>query len=173
VLAGDALVLKRMRRRHRRDDVLSLVARARVRRPDVVFGVDLIAGFPTETDAMFDGTLRLVEEAGLTWLHVFPYSARRGTPAARMPQMPGEVRRARAAALRAAGEQQARAYLASRIGTRARIVMERDGTGHTEHFARVRPAAAPAPRTLVEVEITGVEQGQEVLAGRPVLRVVA
>jgi threonylcarbamoyladenosine tRNA methylthiotransferase MtaB len=120
---------------------------------------------------MFDGTRRLIDEAGLTWLHVFPYSARRGTPAARMPQVPGHIRRARAALLRAAGEHRARAFLDSRIGTRTTIVMERDGTGHTPHFARVRPVQALPPRSLVEIEITGMEQGR--LSGRPVLREAA
>jgi threonylcarbamoyladenosine tRNA methylthiotransferase MtaB len=157
VQAGDDLVLKRMKRRHVRDDVLRLVERARWIRPDVVFGADLIAGFPTETDAMFESTLRLVDAAGLTWLHVFPYSARSGTPAARMPQIPVDVRRARAAALRAAGTRRAAAFLATQVGRVAAIVMERDGTGHTGQFARVRPLSPPAPRALAAVEITGVE----------------
>jgi threonylcarbamoyladenosine tRNA methylthiotransferase MtaB len=171
VQAGNDLVLKRMKRRHGRDDVLRLADRARARRRDVVFGADLIAGFPTESDAMFDDTLRLVDEANLTWLHVFPYSARRGTPAARMPQVPADLRRARAAALRVAGESRARAWLESQIGLRGRIVMERDGTGYTEHFARVRPTQAFAPRALVEIEVTGMEQG--VLTGRPTQREAA
>ncbi|HEX2885130.1 tRNA (N(6)-L-threonylcarbamoyladenosine(37)-C(2))-methylthiotransferase MtaB [Vineibacter terrae] len=171
VQAGDDMILKRMKRRHLRDDVLRLADRARARRPDIVFGADLIAGFPTETDAMFDNTLRLVDEAGLTWLHVFPYSARPGTPASRMPAVPGAVRRARAAALRAAGDRQAQAWRAAQVGRRARIVMERDGTGHSEHFGRVRPGAACTPGTLVEVEITHIEQGM--LAGLPVLREAA
>ncbi|HJQ56563.1 MAG TPA: tRNA (N(6)-L-threonylcarbamoyladenosine(37)-C(2))-methylthiotransferase MtaB [Vineibacter sp.] len=169
--AGDDLVLKRMKRRHLRDDVLRLVDRVRRRRADAVFGADLIAGFPTESEAMFDNTLRLVGEAGLTWLHVFPYSARRGTPAARMPQLPGDVRRARAAALRDAGTRQAGAFLTSQIGRRVRIVMERDGTGHTEHFARVRPTAAAAPRALLEVDITGLDG--MTLVGDPVMREAA
>ncbi|TWT15966.1 tRNA (N(6)-L-threonylcarbamoyladenosine(37)-C(2))-methylthiotransferase MtaB [Reyranella sp. CPCC 100927] len=171
IQAGDDLVLKRMKRRHQRDDVLRLVERARQQRPDIVFGADLIAGFPTETDAMFDNTLRLVDDAGLTWLHVFPYSARQGTPAARMPPVPGDVRRARAAALRAAGDRRAQAFLRSRIGTRAQLVMERDGTGHSQHFAPVRPQVTAAARALVTVDITGIEQGM--LVGQPVLREAA
>jgi threonylcarbamoyladenosine tRNA methylthiotransferase MtaB len=171
VQAGDDLVLRRMKRRHRRDDVQRLVARARDRRKDVVFGADLIAGFPTESDAMFENTLRLIDDAGLTWLHVFPYSARPGTPAARMPPVPGEVRRARAALLRAAGKRRVDAFLATQPGARLGVVMERDGTGHTPHFARVRPTLPCAPRSLVEVEITGLERGM--LAGRPVLREAA
>jgi threonylcarbamoyladenosine tRNA methylthiotransferase MtaB len=102
--SGDDLILKRMKRRHLREDALRLVARARRARPDLVLGADLIAGFPTETEAMFDNTLRLIEDCGLTHLHVFPYSARPGTPAARMPQVPVALRRARAARLRAAGQ---------------------------------------------------------------------
>ncbi len=171
VQAGNDLVLKRMKRRHGRDDVLRLAERARARRPDIVFGADLIAGFPTESDAMFDDTLRLVDETGLTWLHVFPYSARYGTPAARMPQVPAELRRTRAAALRAAGTRRAQALLESLVGQRASIVMERDGTGYTEHFARVRPTQAFAPRALVEIEVTGMEQSM--LTGRPTQREAA
>ncbi|MBL8673389.1 MAG: tRNA (N(6)-L-threonylcarbamoyladenosine(37)-C(2))-methylthiotransferase MtaB [Rhodospirillales bacterium] len=169
--AGDDMVLKRMRRRHARGDVLRLVDRVRRVRPGVAFGADLIAGFPTETDGMFDNTLRLVDEASLTWLHVFPYSARVGTPAARMPQVPGDVRRARASLLRAAGARRAEAFLRGRIGTRARVVMERDGTGHSEHFARVRPAFPAPPRALVDIDIEGLADG--VLTGRPVERVAA
>ena len=95
VQAGDTLILKRMKRRHARGDVVDLCARLRALRPEIAFGADLIAGFPTETEAMFANTLALVEEAGLTYLHVFPYSARKGTPAARMPQVAGEQRRER------------------------------------------------------------------------------
>lgn len=171
IQAGDDLVLKRMKRRHLGGDVLRLVERARARRPDVVFGADLIAGFPTESDAAFDNTLRLVDDAALTWLHVFPYSARPGTPAARMPQVPGDVRRDRAAALRATGERRARAFLATQVGTRAQIVMERDGTGHTAHFARVRPAVGIAARALADIEITSIDR--DMLVGRPVLREAA
>jgi len=171
IQAGDDLVLKRMKRRHRRDDVLRLVERARRQRPDIVFGADLIAGFPTETDAMFDNTLRLVDDAGLTWLHVFPYSARQDTPAARMPQVPGDVRRVRAAALRAAGERRAQAFARSLVGTRAQLVMERDGTGHNAHFAPVRPLVPAPARTLLTVDITGIDAGM--LVGQPVLREAA
>ena len=109
--AGDDMVLKRMKRRHSRQDILDFCARVRSLRPDVVFGADIIAGFPTETDEMFQNTLRLVEEAGLTYLHVFPYSSRPGTPAAKMPQVPKAIRKERAARLRAAGEKQLANYL--------------------------------------------------------------
>ncbi len=168
VQAGDDLVLKRMKRRHRRADVVALCARLRRLRPDVVFGADLIAGFPTESEEMFARTLDLVDEAGLTWLHVFPYSERPGTPAARMPQVPREVRRARAARLRARGEARVRAFLAGEVGRRRRVLVERGDRGHSEHFAPVRlaPAGAVAPGALVEVAIVAAEDGM--LVGRPV-----
>jgi threonylcarbamoyladenosine tRNA methylthiotransferase MtaB len=135
VQAGDTLVLKRMKRRHSRDDVLNLCARLRTLRPEVAFGADLIAGFPTETTNMFANTLALVEEAGLTYLHVFPYSARQGTPAARMPQVAGAVRKDRAARLRAAGEDALGRFLANRVGRVEQVLVERGGMGRTEAFA--------------------------------------
>jgi threonylcarbamoyladenosine tRNA methylthiotransferase MtaB len=137
---GDDLVLKRMRRRHGRAGVLALVRRARALRPDIAFGADLIAGFPTETEAQFAALLDLVEEAGLSFLHVFPYSARPGTPAARMPQLPVPRRRDRAARLREAGRQAARRFFDSRLGRQESVLLERHGRGHTEHFAPVRLA---------------------------------
>ncbi len=157
VQAGDDLILKRMKRRHLRADVLRLVRELRVLRPDLVFGADLIAGFPTEDAAMFARTLDLVEEAGFTFLHVFPYSPRPGTPAARMPQLPREVRRERAARLREAGERMLARFLAAEVGRRRTLLVERDGGGHTEHFAPARLDAAsrlPAGR-LAPVAITG------------------
>jgi len=138
VQAGDDLVLTRMKRRHRRADVLDLSRRARALRPELVFGADLITGFPTETEAMFERTLALVEECGLTWLHVFPYSPRPGTPAARMPQCPVEQRRERAARLRAAGAGAVTRFLRSRVGAEASVLVEQDDRGHTEQFAEIR-----------------------------------
>jgi threonylcarbamoyladenosine tRNA methylthiotransferase MtaB len=138
IQAGDDMILKRMKRRHSRADALAMTRRIRSVRPDAVFGADLIAGFPTETDEMFANTLRLVDEAGLTWLHVFPYSARPGTPAARMPQLPVVQRRERAARLRAAGTARRDAFLDGRIGRTARVLVEKDGAGHCEHYAPVR-----------------------------------
>jgi threonylcarbamoyladenosine tRNA methylthiotransferase MtaB len=145
VQSGDTLVLKRMKRRHARDDVVHLCARLRVLRPEIAFGADLIAGFPTETEAMFANTLALVEDAGLTYLHVFPYSARRGTPAARMPQVAKAARKERAGRLRAAGERALARYLAGRVGRIEQVLVERGGTGHTEAFApfRIKGAAPP------------------------------
>ena len=156
VQAGDDMVLKRMKRRHTRADVLALCARLRARRPGIAFGADLIAGFPTETPAMFENTRRLVEDAGLVWLHVFPYSPRRDTPAARMPQVPVSERRARAAALRAAGEGPRRRFLEGRIGRESQVLLETPEGGRDECFAEValnRPAGAPG--ALVHARITG------------------
>ncbi len=135
--AGDDMILKRMKRRHSRDDAIRFCDDVRARRPDMVFGADIIAGFPTETEAMFENSLRLVEECGLTWLHVFPYSARKGTPAARMPQVPKAVRKERAARLRRAGAARVAAHLAAQVGTEQQILMERPRLGRTEGFAEV------------------------------------
>ncbi|PZP86068.1 MAG: tRNA (N(6)-L-threonylcarbamoyladenosine(37)-C(2))-methylthiotransferase MtaB [Azospirillum brasilense] len=143
--AGDDMVLKRMKRRHLRADIIAFCAKVRALRPDMVFGADIIAGFPTETDAMFDNTLQLVDEVGLTYLHVFPYSARPGTPAARMPQVPKDVRKARAAQLREAGARQLAGYLAGLVGSAQQIVVEQDGlSGHAAGFAPIK-LTAPRP----------------------------
>ena len=135
--AGDDMILKRMKRRHLRDDAIRFCEDMRAARPDIVFGADLIAGFPTETETMFENSLRLVEECGLTWLHVFPYSAREGTPAARMPPVPGFAIKARAAALRELGEARASRYLASLAGQTMPVLVETPRMGRTETFAPV------------------------------------
>ena len=154
VQAGDDMVLKRMKRRHCRADVITLCVRLRARRPDLVFGADLIAGFPTETEAMFQNTLALVEEAGLTYLHVFPYSERPGTPAVRMPAVPKSVRRERAARLRAAGEAAMASFLAGRVGVEARVLVEREGLGRSEQFAAVEfEPALGRPGEIVSLRI--------------------
>ena len=156
--AGDDMVLKRMKRRHSRADVLALCRRLRALRPGIAFGADLIAGFPTETQAMHENTRRLIEEAGLVWLHVFPYSPRPGTPAARMPQVPVAERRARAAGLRTAAERPRRRFLEGRIGGESRVLLEKADSGRDECFAEVafaRPAGEPG--ALVRAHITGVE----------------
>jgi threonylcarbamoyladenosine tRNA methylthiotransferase MtaB len=162
--AGDDMILKRMKRRHTRDDAVDFCRRVRALRPDVVFGADLIAGFPTETDDMFRRTLDIVDDCGLTWLHVFPYSARPGTPAARMPQLPKTLRRERATQLRAAGAQAAAAYLASRVGSTAQVLVERGGVGRSEHFAPV--AIGPAARDGALVTATVVAANAETLIAR-------
>lgn len=140
---GHDLILKRMRRRHSRDGLMKLSAHARALRPDVALGADLIAGFPTETEEHLCAMIDLVAEAQLAFLHVFPYSARAGTPAARMPQLPMPLRRERAARLRQAGEAERSRFLASRIGQVEEVLMEAEGMGHTRHFAPVRLASAP------------------------------
>ncbi len=155
VQAGADLVLKRMKRRHSSADVIELCRRVRQTRPDIVFGADLIAGFPTESEEMFQRTLDLVDECGLTWLHVFPYSERPGTPAARMPQVPMSVRRERAARLREAGTAAENGFLESRIGTTANVLIEQSGEGRTEHYARTRLASPTgAPITIADGELT-------------------
>lgn len=152
--AGDDMVLKRMKRRHLRADIVEFCAKVRDLRPDMVFGADIIAGFPTETDDMFENTRALVEEVGLTYLHVFPYSARPGTPAARMPQVPSELRKVRAGILRVAGEKQVESYHASLVGKTANIVVEQDGmSGHSEGFALVKLATAMPVGSLQPVVI--------------------
>jgi threonylcarbamoyladenosine tRNA methylthiotransferase MtaB len=150
---GDDMVLKRMKRRHSRKDILDFCARVRSLRPDIIFGADIIAGFPTETDAMFENTLNLVEEADLTYLHVFPYSARPGTPAARMPQVPKPVRKERAAKLRAAGDKQLAAYLASQVGKTMEVIVEKNRHGRSPHFAVVELDKDCEPGSIVEVNI--------------------
>ncbi|MCB9958607.1 MAG: tRNA (N(6)-L-threonylcarbamoyladenosine(37)-C(2))-methylthiotransferase MtaB [Rhodospirillaceae bacterium] len=145
VQAGDDLVLKRMKRRHLRADVLAVCARARALRPGIAFGADLIAGFPTETDAMFESTVDLVGEAGLTFLHVFPYSERAGTPAARMPSVPKPVRKARAARLRDAGAAALARHLDAATGRRIGVLMEGDGAGRAEDFTPVALAGDAIP----------------------------
>jgi threonylcarbamoyladenosine tRNA methylthiotransferase MtaB len=152
--SGDDMILKRMKRRHSRADALDIVAKLRSLRPDMVFGADIITGFPTETDAMFENTLGIVGEAGLTYLHVFPYSPRQGTPAARMPQVGKRVARDRAALLRVAGEKQFARLAASRVGVVESVLVERGGLGRTEQFM---PVAVPGerPGDLIAFRVTG------------------
>jgi threonylcarbamoyladenosine tRNA methylthiotransferase MtaB len=169
VQAGADLVLKRMRRRHRRADVIGLVEELRQARPDLVFGADLIAGFATEDDAMFQATLDLVEEAGLIFLHVFPYSPRPGTPAARMPQLPLPVRKERAARLRERGATVRDRFLRGQLGAQCPALMERGGGGHTDQFApfRIAPGApVPPAGQRIELLVEAVADGQ--LVGRAV-----
>jgi threonylcarbamoyladenosine tRNA methylthiotransferase MtaB len=154
VQAGDDMILKRMKRRHTRADILSFCDRVRSLRADAVFGADIIAGFPTEDTAMFENTFNLVDDAGLTHLHVFPYSIRPGTPAARMPQVKGAEIKARAARLRAKGEQALGACLTSRVGGRSNVLMEKDGRGHSEHYLPVHINSA-MPGTIVSARLVG------------------
>ncbi|MCB1504621.1 MAG: tRNA (N(6)-L-threonylcarbamoyladenosine(37)-C(2))-methylthiotransferase MtaB [Hyphomicrobiaceae bacterium] len=156
--SGDDMILKRMKRRHSRADAIRFCEEARRLRPDVVFGADLIAGFPTETDGMFAATCDIVQECGLTYLHVFPFSPRRGTPAARMPQVDRAVAKARAQHLRGLGDRAHSTYLASQTGRLIQVLMEQSKTGRTPHFAEVRLDHGDAPHgSLTQVRITGVE----------------
>ena len=157
VQSGDDLVLKRMKRRHSRAEVEDLVARIRALRPDAAFGADMIAGFPTEDDDAFANSLGLVEDCKFAWLHVFPYSARPGTPAASMPQTPVPVRRARAAKLRAAGRVQAGRFLDGCVGKTVDVLVERRGEGRSQHFATVRLDEDASPGTLVSARVIGRE----------------
>lgn len=148
IQAGDDMILKRMKRRHLRKDVIQIANHLKKVRPDLVLGADLIAGFPTETDSMFKQSLNLISEIGLLHLHVFPYSAREGTPAAKMPQVPTAIRKERASILRAAGKKELEQYIESRIGTTERVLMEKESLGHTEHFI---PMTVDDPTTPGEI----------------------
>jgi threonylcarbamoyladenosine tRNA methylthiotransferase MtaB len=161
--SGDDLILKRMKRRHLRADAIAFCNNVRRLRPDTVFGADLIAGFPTETEAMFARSLDLVGECGLTHLHVFPFSPRPGTPAARMPQLPRSVVKERARRLRERGEAALRRHLDNEVGAVRRVLTEAHDSGRTEHFTRVRLAASGEPGRIVELKING-HDGRQLLA---------
>jgi threonylcarbamoyladenosine tRNA methylthiotransferase MtaB len=161
--AGDDLVLKRMKRRHLRDGAIRFCDGVRRLRPDVVFGADLIAGFPTESEAMFARSLDIVDECGLTHLHVFPFSPRPGTPAARMPQVPRDIVKDRARRLREKGAAALRTHLASEIGARRRVLTETETLGRTEGFTLVRFEAPVQPGEILDVAIAG-HDGRELLA---------
>lgn len=166
--AGDNMILKRMKRRHMREDAIEFCQTVSKARPEMVYGADIIAGFPTETDAMFENSLKLVEDCDLTWLHVFPYSEREGTPAAKIPnQVPKAVRKERAAMLRAAGERQVAKLMQSSIGKTAQVLIEKatlDGvlTGHSEQFIPVSiegaSNAANLVGTILPVTLTTVDK---------------
>lgn len=161
--SGDDMILKRMKRRHLRDQSIRFCEDVRKLRPGIVFGADIIAGFPTETDEMFENSLEIVGECGLTHLHVFPFSPREGTPAARMPQLRREVIKQRAARLRAAGEASYGRHLASLAGTRQSILIERDGLGRTEGFT-LTALGAGVPGEIVEAEIIGHDDARLIAA---------
>jgi threonylcarbamoyladenosine tRNA methylthiotransferase MtaB len=161
--AGDDLVLKRMKRRHSRADAIAFCAAIRRLRPDVAFGADVIAGFPTETEAMFERSLDLVDECGLTQLHVFPFSPRPGTPAARMPQLARDEVKERARRLRDKGEAALHRHLAGEIGASRRVMAESAALARTEQFIPVRLASASAPGALFNVTIDG-HDGKQLMA---------
>lgn len=152
---GDNMILKRMKRRHLRDDAIAFCEEARRLRPDIAFGADIIAGFPTETEDMFENSIRLVADCGLTFLHVFPYSARQGTPAARMPQVNGKAIKDRAARLRAVGDKVLAAYLDQQKGQHLRILTEGPRTGRTDQFAEVAFATDQPEGSIIHATITG------------------
>ncbi|WP_193172283.1 tRNA (N(6)-L-threonylcarbamoyladenosine(37)-C(2))-methylthiotransferase MtaB [Nisaea nitritireducens] len=154
--AGDDMILKRMKRRHNRSDIITFCREMREARPDIAFGADIIAGFPTEDEEMFANSLALVEECGLSYLHVFPYSARPGTPAARMPQVPGPVRKERAARLRAAGERSLATFLDGLVGSTQSVLVEKPGLARAENFAPVQIEGGTAGEIL-SVRITGTD----------------
>jgi threonylcarbamoyladenosine tRNA methylthiotransferase MtaB len=161
--AGDDLVLKRMKRRHLRADAVAFCAALRRLRPDIAFGADLIAGFPTETEDMFTRSLELVEECGLAFLHVFPFSARPGTPAERMPQMPREIVKERARRLREKGEAALRAHLDREVGRNRLVLVETSGTARTEQFTEVRLNTPHAPGAIAGVGVIG-HDGRRLIA---------
>jgi threonylcarbamoyladenosine tRNA methylthiotransferase MtaB len=159
---GDDLILKRMKRRHTRHDAIAFTDQVRRLRPDVVFGGDIIAGFPTETEDAFARSRDLVDACGLTHLHVFPYSERPGTPAARMPQVPHALRKERAALLRQHGEAALRRHLVSQVGATRRVLTERGGIGRTEQFTAVRLSAPAEPGLMLDLTIAA-HNGKELI----------
>jgi threonylcarbamoyladenosine tRNA methylthiotransferase MtaB len=161
--AGDDLILKRMKRRHSRADAIAFCASVRRLRPDVVFGADIIAGFPTETEDMFARSLDLVDECGLTHLHVFPFSPRPGTPAARMPQVRPDIVKQRARRLRERGAAALRRFLDGEVGTTRRVLAESRDIGRTEHFTPVRLASPAAAGAILEVTMAA-HDGRQLLA---------
>jgi len=153
--AGDDLILKRMKRRHSRADAVKFCADVRRLRPDTVFGADLIAGFPTETEEMFAGSLDIVDDCGLTYLHVFPYSPRKGTPAARMPQVDRRVVKERAARLRAKGQTALTSFLDTQAGREVEVLIEQSGIGRTRQFAEMRVSSSSTAGALVRARVSG------------------
>lgn len=164
--SGDDMILKRMKRRHSREQALEVVGKLRALRPEIVFGADIIVGFPTETDEMFENTLRIIPEADLTYLHVFPYSPRPGTPAARMPQVDKRVARDRATKLRAVGSARLETFTQSRIGRMENVLTERNSVGRTEQFLTVSMPGC-APGQIIPMLMTGVGDDGNLL-GEPI-----
>jgi threonylcarbamoyladenosine tRNA methylthiotransferase MtaB len=157
--AGDDMVLKRMKRRHTRQDVLDFVKKVRTLRPESAFGADIIAGFPTESDEMFENTLNLVHEAGLQHLHVFPYSEREGTPAAKMPPVAKNIRKERAAKLRVAGETELNKHLKNQINSTIKAIVEKELFARGEDFSGIKITSSANAGDIINVKIIGVEEG--------------
>lgn len=168
--AGDNMILKRMKRRHAREDAIAFCQEVRTLRPDITFGADIIAGFPTETDAMFENSMQLVRECDLTWLHVFPYSARKGTPAARMPAVQGPVIRERAAKLRELGQIQVQRHLDAMTGSLQQVLTEGRNIGRTRQFSEVVFSGPQEAGQMLNVRITG-HDGQRLIGSEAELNV--
>jgi threonylcarbamoyladenosine tRNA methylthiotransferase MtaB len=162
--SGDDMILKRMKRRHSRDDAIRFTERLRSVRSDIVFGADLIAGFPTETEESFENTRQAIDACGLTYLHIFPYSPRPGTPAVRMPQLPREIVMARAARLREEAGARLNAFLSSEVGQVREVLVERGGTGRTRRYAEVVLQGQPEAGTILDVKIIG-HDGARLIGG--------
>lgn len=160
--AGDNMILKRMKRRHMREDVLIFCDKVRSLRKDIAFGADIIAGFPTESDAMFENSLKLIKEADLQFLHVFPYSERDGTPAAKMPQVPVAIRKERAALLRQEGEANLRSFLKKYINTMQRVIIEKNDIARAENFIEIKLNTPSNTGEVLEVKVTGVDNLQAI-----------
>lgn len=153
---GDDLILKRMKRRHLRDDAIKFCEDARKLRPEIIFGADIIAGFPTETDAHFQNSIKLVDECDLTWLHVFPYSAREGTPAARMPAVDGKLIKSRAAILREKGNTKVKEHLRNQVGKEHAVLMENENLGRSEQFTEILFETPQIDGQIITARVTGV-----------------
>lgn len=153
---GDDLILKRMKRRHLRDDAIKFCEDARKLRPEIIFGADIIAGFPTETDAHFENSIKLVDECDLTWLHVFPYSAREGTPAARMPAVDGKLIKTRAAILREKGNTKVKEHLINQVGKEHAVLMENENLGRSEQFTEIIFETPQIDGQIITARVTGV-----------------
>ncbi|OJW47554.1 MAG: tRNA (N(6)-L-threonylcarbamoyladenosine(37)-C(2))-methylthiotransferase MtaB [Alphaproteobacteria bacterium 41-28] len=156
--AGDDMILKRMKRRHLRQDAINICQKLRTLRPDVTFGADIIAGFPTETDEMFENTKRIVDECDLSFLHVFPYSPRQGTPAARMPQVKKDIIKERAARLREAGQRNLEKTLARFVNQEVNLLLETEIQGHSEHFLKVELSTPHLPGSLIKARVSGIKE---------------
>ena len=157
---GDDLILKRMKRRHLRKDAILFCEKVRKLRPEVTFGADIIAGFPTESDEHFENSIKLVEECGLTWLHIFPYSRRDGTPAARMPQIDGRTIKSRAELLRSLGKKVRSKHLKEQIGRKHKVLMESSVLGRTEQFAEVLFSSPKQEGSIVDATISDASNSQ-------------
>lgn len=171
--AGDNMILKRMKRRHTREQVIEFCYALRKVRPEVSFGADIIAGFPTETDEMFENTRRLISEAGIQYLHVFPYSEREGTPAARMPQIPMSLRKERAAILRAEGKKELEKFFQQNIGREVTLLVEKNNTAHTENFIPVKLQGEYESGQLLNVELVAIGEGYMLATNSEIKRLKA